>query len=40
MGEEKYDATAAAMIAQMKYGSGMPFHRLHGWSNKGVLQQR
>jgi transposase len=28
VGEEKYDATAAAMIAQMKYGSGMPFHRL------------
>lgn len=28
VGEEKYDETAAAMIAQMKYGSGMPFHRL------------
>lgn len=28
IGEEKYDATAAAMIAQMKYGSGMPFNRL------------
>ena len=28
VGKEKYDATAAAMIAQMKYGSGMPFHRL------------
>jgi transposase len=28
VGEEKYDATAAAMIAQMKYGSGVPFHRL------------
>src|ERR1035441_4612205 len=28
VGEQKYDATAAAMIAQMKYGSGMPFHRL------------
>jgi transposase len=26
--EEKYDATAAAIIAQMKYGSGMPLHRL------------
>jgi transposase len=28
VGPEKYDETAAAMIAQMKYGSGMPFHRL------------
>jgi transposase len=26
--EDKYDATAAAMIAQLKYGSGMPFTRL------------
>ena len=25
---EKYDATAAAMIAQLRYGSGMPFQRL------------
>ena len=28
VGPEKYDATAAAMIAQLKYGSGMPFTRL------------
>ena len=28
VGEEKYDATAAAMIAQMKYGSGVLFYRL------------
>ncbi len=28
VGPEKYDETAAAMIAQLKYGSGMPFHRL------------
>jgi transposase len=28
VGEEKYEDTAAAMIAQLKYGSGMPFHRL------------
>lgn len=28
VGEEKYDETAGAMIAQMKYGSGVPFHRL------------
>ncbi len=28
VGPEKYDETSAAMIAQLKYGSGMPFHRL------------
>lgn len=28
VGEEKYDETAAAMIAQLKYGSGTPFYRL------------
>ena len=28
IGPEKYDATAAAMIAQLKYGSGVPFTRL------------
>lgn len=28
IGAEKYDETAAAMIAQLKYGSGMPFNRL------------
>lgn len=28
IGEEKYDETAAAMIAQLKYGRGMAFHRL------------
>jgi transposase len=27
-GTEKYDASAAAMIAQLRYGSGVPFHRL------------
>jgi transposase len=27
MGAEKYDATAVSMIALLKYGSGMPFHR-------------
>jgi hypothetical protein len=27
-GEEKYDETAAGMIALLKYGSGFPFHRL------------
>ncbi len=29
-GERKYDATAAAMIALLKYGSGLPFNRLQG----------
>ncbi|HXS95669.1 MAG TPA: hypothetical protein VN736_13785 [Candidatus Limnocylindrales bacterium] len=28
IGPEKYDETAAAMIAQLKYGSGIPFYRL------------
>jgi len=28
VGSQKYDETAAAMIAQLKYGSGVPFHRL------------
>jgi transposase len=28
VGPEKYDETAAAMIAQLKYGSGVPFQRL------------
>jgi len=27
-GEEKFDATAVAMIALLKYGAGMPFHRM------------
>lgn len=28
VGEEKYDATAASMIALLKYGTGVPFNRL------------
>ena len=28
VGPEKYDETSAAMIAQLKYGSGVPFYRL------------
>jgi len=28
VGEDKYDKSAAAMIAQLKYGTGMPFYRL------------
>jgi len=30
VGPEKYDETAAAMIVQLKYGSGMPGYRLAG----------
>ena len=30
VGEEKYDASAAAMIGLLKYGSGLPFYRLEG----------
>ena len=30
VGEDKYDARAAAMIALLKYGSGFPFYRLAG----------
>lgn len=28
VGEDKYDESAAALIAQLKYGTGMPFYRL------------
>jgi transposase len=28
VGEDKYNESAAAMIAQLKYGTGMPFYRL------------
>jgi len=28
VGETKYDETATAMVALMKYGSGLPFHRI------------
>jgi len=28
VGPDKYDETAAAMIAQLKYGAGTPFNRL------------
>ena len=30
VGPAKYDATAASMIALLKYGSGLPFNRLQG----------
>jgi transposase len=28
VGDEKYDATAAAMVGLLKYGAGLPFHRI------------
>lgn len=34
VGPEKFDATAAAMIAQLKYGSGIPFKRLEGLEHR------
>jgi hypothetical protein len=33
IGEEKYDASAAAMIALLKYGNGFPFYRLENLHN-------
>ena len=30
VGDEKYDARAAAMIGLLRYGSGLPFNRLEG----------
>jgi transposase len=30
VGEAKYDAESAAMIGLLKYGTGLPFHRLEG----------
>lgn len=30
LGDEKYDAASGAMIALLKYGSGLPFNRLEG----------
>lgn len=30
VGEKKYDASAAAMVGLLKYGSGLPFNRLEG----------
>jgi transposase len=33
VGEDKYDESAAAMVAQLKYGTGMPFYRLEDLEN-------
>jgi transposase len=38
VGEKKYDASAAAMIGLLKYGSGVPFYRLTGLeASLGIL---
>ncbi len=37
-GEDKYDESAAAMIAQLKYGSGTPFHRLEQLERQTVFR--
>jgi transposase len=34
VGEEKYDATSASMMALLKYGSGLPFYRLEALQEK------
>jgi hypothetical protein len=34
VGEEKYDESAAAMIAQLKYGTCVPFYRQEQLGNK------
>src|SRR5487761_1309204 len=34
VGPDKYDETAAAMIAQLKYGAGTPFYRLEQLENQ------
>ncbi len=31
VGDAKYDETSASMMALLKYGSGVPFHRLRSW---------
>jgi transposase len=37
MGAEKFDQTAASMVAVLKYGSGVPFYRLEGLqANLGI----
>jgi hypothetical protein len=41
VGQEKYDETSAGIIALLKYGTGLPFHRLEnlreesGYSARG-----
>ena len=38
VGAEKYDETTAAMIALLKYGSGLPFHRLEKLEQLRLLE--
>jgi transposase len=41
VGNEKYDETAASMIGMLKYGAGMPFHRIEKLqSNLGIPMPR
>ena len=40
VGEKKYDESAAAMIALLKYGSGVPFYRLAGLEKNLVFRCR
>ena len=41
MGNEKYDETAASMIGMLKYGAGLPFHRIEKLQgNMGVPMPR
>ena len=41
VGNEKYDETAASMIGMLKYGAGMPFHRIEKLqANLGIPMPR
>lgn len=40
VGPDKYDETAAAMIAQLKYGAGTPFYRLEQLESQLVSRCR
>jgi hypothetical protein len=39
MGQDKYDAESASMIALLKYGSGLPFNRIEGKRQVCVLHK-
>jgi hypothetical protein len=39
-GEDKYDQTAIAMLALLKYGTGIPFHRLENCSISSAYRCR
>ena len=41
VGNEKYDETAASMVGMLKYGAGMPFHRIEKLqANMGIPMPR